>query len=67
MSRMLINDTNTKNLGKFVATQARFNLAVKSIIEALTKKYPLDEIDVYLLESLDYEFKEPESIRWDTI
>ena len=67
MRRILINDTNTENLGKFIATQARFNQAVKSIIEALTKKYPLDEIDVYFLESLDYEFKEQESIRWDII
>ena len=67
MRRILINDTNTKNLGKFVATQARFNQAVKSIIEALTKKHPLDEIDNYFLESLDYEFKEQEGIRWDTI
>ena len=65
--KLLINDTNTENLGKFVATQARFNRTVKTIIEALIKKYPLDEIDVYLLNSLDYELKEQESMRWDTI
>ena len=67
MRRILINDTNTENLGRFVATQARFNQAARNIIKSLTNKYPLDEIDVYLLESLDYELENQESIRWDTI
>lgn len=67
MRRILINDTNTENLGKFIATQARFNQAVKSIIKTLTNKYPLDEIDVYSLDILDYELQKQESIRWDTI
>ena len=67
MSKILINDKNMENLGKFLATQSRFNQAVKNTLDALTKKYSLDDMDKYFLEQINNELTEQEKCQWDTM
>ena len=65
MSSVIINDTNMENLGKFIATQARFNQAMLSTIEAILKKYQIDEDDKYNLIWAKNELENQNKCQWD--
>ena len=67
MNKLIINDTNTENIGKFIATQSRFNSAVKELLNIMVKKYSLDDVDNYLIEWMNNELTAQEDIRWDII
>lgn len=65
MGKVIVNDTNMENLGTFIATQARFNQAMLSTIEAILKKYEIDEDDKYNLIWAKNELENQNKCQWD--
>ena len=65
MGKVIVNDTNMENLGTFIATQARFNQAMLSTIEAILKKYQIDEDDKYNLIWAKNELENQNKCQWD--